>query len=84
MADYKHLSSGNDDGTIFGNSSSDKISFYGGTPQVRATAAASVATTNAVSTTSNIWGFSTSTQANAIVTLVNDLKAQLVAIGLLA
>lgn len=77
------LSKGADDGTVLGQSASDKLGFYGlATPIVRGTAAAVAATTLAVSTTSSQWFFSTSTQANAIVTLVNDLRAQLVALGL--
>lgn len=81
----EYLDNGNDDGIIFGKDSSRKIAFYGGTAQTRTSLSnAAVATTAAVSTTSNIWGFSTSTQANAIVALVNELRSELVAIGLLA
>jgi len=36
-----------------------------------------------VPTSTNPYGFSTSTQANAIVTLVNELRAALVASGLI-
>ena len=74
----------NDDGTNFGFDSTDKIGFYGlTTPIVRPSVSASaVATTAAVSTTNN-WGYSGSTQANAIVSLVNELRADLVALGLL-
>lgn len=86
--DYRYLDKGNDDGTIFGKDSSRKIAFFGGTPQDRTTlTAAACATTVAVSTTTGAitsWGFSTSTQANAIVSLVNELRSELVAIGLLA
>ena len=45
-------------------------------------AAAAVETTNPVS--SSAWGFSTSTQAAAIVALVNEIRAELVALGLVA
>lgn len=80
----EYITTGNDDGSIFGRSD-EKISFYGGTPQVQAAfAAAAVETTAAVSTTSAIWGFSTSTQANAIVSLVNEIRAELVALNLVA
>lgn len=74
---------GNDDGQILGINTSDKISFYGATPVTRPTMTASaVATTVAVSSTNN-WGFSGSTQANAIVSLVNELRADLVTLGLI-
>lgn len=42
---------------------------------------AAVATTAAAS--SAPWGFSTSTQANAIVTLLNEVRASLVAAGIM-
>lgn len=79
----EYLDNGNDDGTVFGQDSSEKISFYGGTPQVQAAfSSAAVDTTSAVS--SSAWGFSTSTQANAIVALVNEIRAELVALNLVA
>lgn len=79
----KEASDGNPDGLRIGQSSSDKLGFYGlTTPIARPTlTAAAVATTLAVSTTTALYGFG-STQANAIVSLVNDLRAQLVALGL--
>lgn len=84
----EYLDKGNDDGTVFGQTSSEKIAFYGGTPQVQGTiTATAVDTSVAVSTTTGAitsWGFSSSTQANGIVSLVNELRAELVAIGLLA
>lgn len=72
-----------DDGTSLGNATTDKVSLYGVTPitQRGNSSQAAVETTLAVSTTSSIWGFSTSTQANALVTLVNELRAALVALG---
>ena len=66
------------------------VSFYGATPVVqRATAAShtTIATTVAVSTTSSVatgWGFSTSTQANALTAAVAEIQATLVAIGIWA
>lgn len=81
------LSKKNPDGTTLGQSASDLVGFYGATPVVqRATAAShtTIATTNAVSTTSAIWGFSTSTQANALIAAVAELQATLVANGLWA
>jgi len=82
-ATIKKVYSAGTDGAALGEATTDKISLYGVTPITQRTSAsqAAVATTGAVSTTSNIWGFSTSTQANAIVTLVNELRAALVALG---
>lgn len=81
----QQLTNRSTDGCNMGYDSSDPISFYGATPAARtAFTAAAVVTTNAVSTTSSIWGFSTSTQANAIVSLVNEIRAALVTLGLKA
>lgn len=73
------------DGVCMGLTSSKKLAFYGTTPATQPQMSNSaVATTVAVSTTSNIWGFSTSTQANALVALVNEIRAKLVTLGLVA
>lgn len=70
-------------GASLGNATTDTVSLYGVTPVAQRTnaAQAAVVTTNAVSTTSNIWGFSTSTQANSLVSLVNELRTALVNLG---
>lgn len=72
-------------GTQIGTATSQKLAFYSTTPIVQRSGAAqaAVTTTPAVSTTSNIWGFSTSTQADAIVALTNEIRAALVALGLI-
>jgi hypothetical protein len=81
----KQLTDRSADGTVFGYNSSDPISFFGATPAARAAFSASaVETTVALSTTTLKWGYSTSTQANAIVTLVNEIRAALVTLGLKA
>ena len=70
-------------GHKIGLTSSDPIGFYGATPAARAALTnAAVATTAAISTTTTQWAYSTSTQANALVALVNELRAKLVALGL--
>jgi UDP-N-acetyl-D-mannosaminuronic acid transferase (WecB/TagA/CpsF family) len=71
-------------GFVFGKTSSDKIAFYGGTPASRPSAPTAVATTVSISTTSAKWGYSTSTQANAIVTAVNTLIGIVTSLGLAA
>ena len=67
----------------------NKVGFYGTAPiaQRATTLGAAVATTVAVSTTTadiTSWGFSTSTQANNVVSLLNDVYATMVALGLLS
>lgn len=79
MADQ--LSRLDPDGTKFGQSSTDKIGFYGATAVVRPTAATAVTTTGTVST-AGIFGFTTSTQANAVITALNTVIATLTTLGL--
>ena len=84
----QQVSNGAPDGWILGQSASDKGAFFGSTPVVqRATAAShtTIATTGSVSTTTGSvtsWGFSTSTQADAIIAAVAEMQATLVAYGL--
>ncbi len=82
---YRQLSRGaKGDGSIMGQSGTDPISFYGVTPPVVQRAAGSgsaVATT--APTNSTPYGYTTSAQAAAIVTLVNEIRATLVGLGLM-
>lgn len=68
-----------------GDSSSSKVGFYGATASTQPASASQAATlsTAAVSISATQWGFATSTQADAIVTLVNRLRADLVTLGLI-
>lgn len=83
MPDYNHIHDGNSDGTLVGNSASDKVGFYGVTPVVQAATFTSVATTAATSTT-NAYGYTTAAQADAIVTAVNAIITALENIGIAA
>lgn len=79
----EYLDNGNDDGTVLGQSASEKIGFYGVTPIVQRSGAAQAAVGTTAATTSTPWGFSTSTQADGIITLLNELRASDVALGLI-
>ncbi len=79
----EELDKGNDDGTRLGQSSSSLISAYGATPCDQPANVTSVTTTAATSTT-NAYGYSTSTQADAIVTAVNAIITNLEEIGWMA
>ena len=79
----EELTKGNDDGTRIGQASTEKLGFYGlTTPIVQPTGGVAVTTTAA--TTSTPYGYSTSTQADAIVTAINATLANLRALGLVA
>ena len=88
MASFK-TSDGNtnSDGVNIGPSGG-YVGFYGTTPVVqRATAAShtTIATTVVVSTTgANMWGFTTSSQGNAVLAAVAEIQATLVALGIWA
>lgn len=71
------------DGYRVGQSASSKVGFYGATPVAQRASASQAAVTTTAATTTSPWGFSTSAQADGIVTLVNELRAALVAAGLI-
>lgn len=74
-------SNANSEGRTFGQSTTDLISFYGVTPIAQRTNASQAAVGTTASTTTSPAGYTTTTQANAIVTLVNELRAAMVALG---
>jgi hypothetical protein len=81
MASVEYVGTGQDDGVNMGRSTTDKIGFYGlTTPIVQPTGVASVTTTAATTTTP--YGYSTSTQADAIVTALNTVITNLNSLGL--
>lgn len=83
MAYYERLDSGTADGCNIGGATTDLVGFYGETPVDQAAAITSVTTTAATSTT-NAFGYATSTQADAIVTAVNAIIVALQDIGITA
>ena len=64
-----------------GNTTTDTIGFYGATGVAQQTKAVAVATTASTSTT-NAYGYTTAAQADAIVTAINAIIAQLTALGI--
>jgi hypothetical protein len=69
-------------GMAVGQSAADLVGFYGAAPiaQRAGAAQAAVATTGATSTTP--FGY-TEAQANAIIALLNEIRAALVAVGII-
>lgn len=72
-----------EDGYMVGQSAEDKVGFYGTTPVAQRAGAAQAAVATAAATKTSPAGFATTTQANAIVALVNEIRATLVALGLM-
>lgn len=69
--------------TILGASTTSLVAFYGSAAVAQPSGAAQAAVTTTAATTTTPWGFSTSTQADAIVTLVNALRSAAVTLGLI-
>jgi hypothetical protein len=78
------LSDARTDGVTLGQSTTDLVSFHGVTPVAQRSGSAQAAVSTTASTTTTPAGYATTTQANAIVTLVNELRAALVAKGIIA
>jgi hypothetical protein len=78
----QQLSNANDEGAVLGQSSSDKVGFYGlATPIVRPSVTAYTTTTASISTSTN-WGYATSTQADAMTVAVAQCVTALRNLGL--
>lgn len=72
-----------DEGNQIGQSSSEKVGFYGTSPIVQPSSADQAAVGTAAATTTSPHGYATGTQADAIVTLVNEMRDVLVNLGLM-
>lgn len=68
-------------GVKFGTTKKQKMGFYNTTPIIQRSGSAQTAIATTGATNSTPWGFTTEAQANAIVTLANELRAWAVAIG---
>ena len=88
MPEYENLDYGSPDGSRWGETSTKNLAMWGGTPSSRPTHANQAAvtttqtavTTTATVSTAGIFGFTTSTQANDIVTQLNAAQTDIRAI----
>jgi hypothetical protein len=78
------LTDGRPDGALIGTTSSDKFGFYGATPIAQRSGASQAAVTTTAATSTSPFGYATAAQADAVVTLVNELRAWAVAQGFIA
>jgi hypothetical protein len=78
----KQLSDGNPDGTVLGQSGGDLIAFYNAQPVAQRSGAAQAAVPTTAPTNTSPFGYS-QTQAAAIITLLNEIRATLVGLGLM-
>lgn len=83
MADYEYIGSGQDDGMIVGRAG-EAIGFLGATPQTIASVTAAAITASASQTSGGgAYGYATAAQANNLAEAVREIRAALVAYGLL-
>ena len=78
----RQLSDGNPDGTVLGQSASDLIAFYNAAPVPQRSGAVQAAVPATAPTNSAPFGFNQA-QAAAILTLLNEIRATLVGLGLM-
>jgi hypothetical protein len=71
-------SDGNPDGNVYGQSPSDKIAFYGGTPIAQRSGAAQAAVAGSAGGT---YTATEQTLINNLATLANELRATMVALN---
>lgn len=83
MFDAKDMTFGTNKGTRIGTTSSQKFAFHAATPVTQRAGASQVAVATTASTNTTPFGYTTSAQADAIVTLVNEIRATLVEKGLM-
>ena len=81
MLDGRNIQLGVTTGTKFGTGTTQKMGFYNTTPIAQRSGSAQAAVVTTSATNGSPWGYTTQSQADAIVTLVNELRAWAVAIG---
>lgn len=82
MATYEQVTYNSTDGALIGNSSTEKIGFYGTTPIVQPSVTAIGTTTISQVGTTGKWAFATSTAALAFVARVRSIQDKLDLLGL--
>lgn len=77
----EYLGTNSPDGTCLGLSSTEKIAFYGTTTVVQPSSASQAAVTTSVTTTATTTALAT--DVAALIVLCNQLRSELVTLGLL-
>lgn len=83
LGDANNVILGSTTGNSWGSATSQKTSVYGVTPIVQRVGAAQAAVATTAATNVGPFGYTTAAQADAIVTLVNELRAAMVAFGII-
>lgn len=82
MADAKNIVLDSTTGTKIGTATTQKLGFYNATPIAQRSGAAQAAVVGTAATNSSPYGYSQA-QADAIVTLLNEIRTTLVNLGLM-
>ena len=69
---------------VLGTVSTDTLTFFGATATAQPASTTAVSATALASTAITVWGFTTSTQGDAVVTLIRAIHANLISLGLKA
>ena len=72
--EYEQISYNAPDGSQWGKTSTELLGFFGATPTTISTMVSNFAITTGAVSTAGIFGFTTSTQANAIASAISELK----------
>jgi len=78
----RQISDGNPDGNVLGQSANDLIAFYNATPVAQRSGSAQATVPTTAPTNTTPYGYSQA-QATAIITLLNEIRATLVGLGLM-
>ena len=89
--EYENLGDGSPDGNVFGQTSTDRVGFYGTVPVTRPVTASTnnVSTTvgrstSTASVTITTWGFASQVEINNSITAVSTMQTTMKALGLIA
>lgn len=81
MATYEYVCKEQDDGAYIGKAATSKVGFFGTTPAVQPSSASQAAVTTSVTTTATTTALAT--DVAALIVLANQLRSELVTLGLL-
>lgn len=83
LPDAANVILGTTTGTTIGTATAQKLAFHAATPVIQRASAAQAAVVTTATTQTTPYGFATQAQSDAIVTLVNEIRAALVEKGLI-
>ena len=83
MSEAGNVVLGTTSGTMIGTATTQKLGFHAATPVIQRASAAQASVVTTATTQTTPYGFATQAQGDAIVTLVNEIRAALVEKGLI-